>query len=150
MTHRFFPAATVILIALAICGSCSTGELKQEEASDGSLSLAPLVTLVCDRHDEGVTKDSTLNDTDRAAALADSILVRAAFKDKNVKVAPIYDPLDRVLKRHDAYVDASPASPASKRMAKYSSANIRRTIDEALGKNEEKPASAPAAPKPAG
>lgn len=148
MNKRFFIGVMATLLALGLCASCTTGELKQTESDDGTLSLAPLITIVCDRHDEGVTKDSTLSDTDRAAALADSILVRAAFKEKSVKVAPIADPLKRVLDRHDAYVDKSDSTPASKRMAKFSTANIRRTVNEALGVKPppvEKPASAPAA-----
>lgn len=124
--------------------SCASGELQQERGDDGSLSLSPLVTIVCDRHDEYVRADVALDESGKAAALADSILFRTAFRSENVEVAPLMPTATAVLDRHDAYINSdAKLTPSGKKLALISSANIRRTMNTAAG---IEPATEPAPP----
>lgn len=131
------PVALMVLPTITACAG--EGTLSQNVDEKGNMDLAPLVNVVCDRHDEGVAGDTTLDEFGKSRALAESILMRNAFKQEKVDVAPIYDDAIQVLDRHDGYVNKSDRSPASKKLALLSSGNIRRTLNTAMKIPESKP-----------
>jgi hypothetical protein len=137
-------AQLAALFALLLAFGCSTDSLEQSKNDDGTLSLQPLTTIVCDRHDEYVKADAALDADGKAAALAESYLVRQAFLSESVAVGPIAGPMKAMLARHDSYVNADTTlKPTAKKLALYSSANIRRTFAEAAGGGDEGAASKP-------
>jgi hypothetical protein len=139
-----FVALLALLAVFGCSCACSTDSLEQTTNDDGTLSLQPLTTIVCDRHDEYVKADAALDADGKAAALAESYLVRQAFLSESVAVAPISAPMKAVLTRHDAYVNADTTlKPTARKLALYSSANIRRTFAEAAGGGDEGTASKP-------
>lgn len=121
-----------LLALLALFQGCAAGTLEQGE----ELRLKPLVDRVCDRHDRFVEADGSASVAEKAKWRRQSASFRAAFVSPTVKVAPIMDQAISVLDRHDTYVSEGDVPASTQRLALLSSANIRRTLEEATKRNE--------------
>ena len=117
---------SLFLIVTICCLATSCGTTTELPNDDGQ--LAPLVTRVLDRHDKWIAEDAGLGAQEKAAATAEALLVRDAFKAKAVNVAPIYDHAMTCLQRYDDYASLKIEDPDLKGLALLSSENIRRSL----------------------
>jgi hypothetical protein len=143
-SFRLIPLLIPFLVIAACCSSCASTKIENEP--DPKTGETPIgdgtVKYVVERHDDYITADGTLSDAEKAAALADSILVKGAFKNTldEDAVKAVAEPLNRVISRHDAYVDAdTKLSPSWKGLAKLQTRSLKRLVDKALGVEPAKP-----------